>query len=220
MLYFTCSDNKIIIECLKKGHSSWNDENIKVLKAKIKEALKKRQRNVCCYCLRSFHGEFNFVIDIEHILPKHKFVYKMFDLRNLAASCKRCNMKIKGRRLDFLSETFHDEITPYNKESYLFIHPNVDVFEDHISYTHNQKGRDIIIKYEVLDNSDKGNFSYNFFKLEKLSVHTYNQAQGIYSDEDQWLGKPEFDDDEDNISETFHEIENSIELFDLKFKQK
>ncbi|WP_224385199.1 hypothetical protein, partial [Klebsiella michiganensis] len=69
-------------------------------------------------------------------------------------------------------------------------------------------------------NSDKGNFSYNFFKLEKLSVHTYNQAQGIYSDEDQWLGKPEFDDDEDNIAETFHEIENSIELFDLKFKQK
>lgn len=129
-------------------------------------------------------------------------------------------MKIKGRRLDFLSENFHDEITPYNKESYLFIHPNVDVFEEHISYTHNQKGRDIIIKYEVLDNSDKGNFSYNFFKLQKLEVHTYNQAQGIYSDEDQWLGDPDFDDDEENIAEAFNEIENSIEFFDSIFNQK
>lgn len=41
MLYFSCADNKIIIECLKKGHSSWNDKKITVLKAKIKEALKK-----------------------------------------------------------------------------------------------------------------------------------------------------------------------------------
>lgn len=220
MLYFTCADNKLIIECINKGHSSWNDEKIKQLKVKIKESLKKRQRNVCCYCLRSFHGEFNLVIDIEHILPKHKYAIKMFDLRNLAASCKRCNMKIKGRRLDFLSKTFHDEITPYNKESYLFIHPNADLFEDHISYTYNQKGRDIIVKYEVLEDSDKGNFSYDFFKLEQLSVHTYNEAQGIYSDEDQWLGDPNFDDDDGHIAETFYEIESSIEFLNSTFKQK
>ncbi|WP_337048928.1 HNH endonuclease [Serratia fonticola] len=219
MLYFSCADNKIVIECMEKGHSSWNDDRIKDLKTRIKESLKKRQRNVCCYCLRSFHGEFNYVIDIEHILPKHKFVYKMFDLRNLAASCKRCNMKIKGRRIDFLSKSFHDEITPYNKESYLFIHPNADVFEDHISYTHNQKGRDIIVKYEVLNNSDKGNFSYEFFKLEKLSIHTYNKAQGIYSNEDEWLGNPDDDDDDDHIAEIFSEIENNIEHLNSKFNQ-
>lgn len=63
----------------------------------------------------------------------------MFDSNNLAASCKRCNMKIKGRRIDFLSGIFNDEHTPYHKDGYLFIHPNVDVFEDHISYIHNQK---------------------------------------------------------------------------------
>ncbi|MDE8755145.1 HNH endonuclease [Pectobacterium polaris] len=219
MFCFTVEDKKIINECISKGHSSWSDEKIKDLKAKIKEELKKRQKNVCCYCLRSFHGEFNYVIDIEHILPKHKFVHKMFDLTNLAASCKRCNMKMKGRRIDFLSSSFDDKNTPYNKDGYLFIHPNVDVFENHISYIHNQKGRDIIVKYDVLNNSDKGNFSYDFFKLDKLSVHTYNLAQGIDSDEDEWLGDPDLDDDDDNIAETFSEIEDDIERLILKFEQ-
>lgn len=219
MLCFTCEEEKIIGKCIIKGHLSWSDGEIKELKVKIKEELKNRQKNVCCYCLRSFHGEFNYVIDIEHILPKHKFVHKMFDLMNLAASCKRCNMKIKGRRVDFLSSSFHDKNTPYNKDSYLFIHPNIDVFENHISYTHNQKGRDIIVKYDILNNSDKGGFSYNFFKLEKLSVHTYNVAQGIDSEEDKWLGDPDLDDDEEHIAETFCEIEDSIEHLILKFEQ-
>lgn len=220
MINFSSDDQEIINECIEKGHSSWNDKKLKGLKEKIKEELKNRQKNVCCYCLRSFYGEFNYVIDIEHILPKHKFVYKMFDLRNLAASCKRCNMKIKGRRIDFLSGSFDDENTCYNTESYLFIHPNFDVFEEHISYTHNQKGRDVIVKYDVLNNSDKGEFSYEFFKLEKLSVHTYNVAQGIVGNEDEWPGDMNLDDDDDQVAEVFCEIEKSIELLISKFEQK
>ncbi|MEB1055683.1 HNH endonuclease [Citrobacter portucalensis] len=219
MSFFTCEEKEIISECILNGHLSWGDEKIKDLKAKIKEELKTRQRNVCCYCLRSFHGEFNYVIDIEHILPKHKFVNRMFDLDNLAASCKRCNMKIKGRRVDFLSDTFHDDNEIYSKDDYLFIHPNLDVFESHISYTHNQKGRDIIVRYDVLDNSNKGIFSHNFFKLEKLSVHTYNVAQGIYSDEDEWLGDPDLDDNEEDIAETFSKIESCIGDLILEFAQ-
>lgn len=75
------------------------------------------------------------------------------------------------------------------------------------------------MKYEVLNGSDKGNFSYDFFKLEKLSIHTYNAAQGIHGDEDVWLGNPEFDDDENHIAETFYEIENAIESLTIDFNQ-
>ena len=120
MITFTQKENEIINNCIKKGHSSWNDKNVSDLKTKIKESLKTRQSYCCCYCLRNFYGEFNLVIDIEHILPKHKYVNRMFELDNLAASCKRCNMKMKGRRIDFLSSSF-DEKSPYKQDCYLFI---------------------------------------------------------------------------------------------------
>ena len=69
MFSYTQEEDEIIRKCVEKGHSSWNDADISELKTKIKELLKIRQKNFCCYCLRSLHGEFNFVIDIEHILP-------------------------------------------------------------------------------------------------------------------------------------------------------
>lgn len=75
------------------------------------------------------------------------------------------------------------------------------------------------MKYDILNNSAKGKFSYAFFRLEKLSVHTYNVAQGIVSDEDEWQGDPDSDDDDDNIAETFSKIEDSIEQLISVFAQ-
>lgn len=218
MISFTPEEDGIIKNCIKKGHSSWNDDNVSDLKTKIKEALKERQSYCCCYCSRSFHGEFNFVIDIEHILPKHKYVNRMFELDNLAASCKRCNMKMKGRRLDFLSGSF-DEKSPYQQDGYLFIHPNFDKFEKHIDYTHNQRGTIIVVKYEILGDSEKAKFSYAFFQLDKLEVHTNNLAQGIESYEDEWSGNPELDDDDEHIVEIFNKIESEVEQLALQFDQ-
>ncbi|WP_105624929.1 HNH endonuclease [Cronobacter malonaticus] len=225
MANFQFSENELtlISASVNKGHKSWKDDCLSELKTKIKEHLKTRQRFVCCYCLRSFHGEFNFVIDIEHILPKHQHVKHMFELENLAASCKRCNMKMKGRRTDFLTEKFNSNPDPFAKENYLFIHPNRDVFEDHIAYEHHQKGRDIMVYYSVISDSAKGNFSMEFFKLEQLSVNSFSKAQGLaVEDEDFYEGNPEDDDIEDDteiMAVSYFNIDNELEKLAIDHNQ-
>lgn len=198
---FSTDENALIKECIKKGHASWKDECVKELKVRIKEHLKHRQQNFCCYCLRNIYEDFNYVIDIEHILPKHKFVDFMFDMNNLAASCKRCNMKMKGRSVAFLKPCFQNSINPFASENYKFIHPNSDVFEDHIRCVVLQEGRNILVSYSVKSNSEKGNYSMDFFQLARLERNMNNKAQGIaVEDEDAYEGNPDDDDiDDDDV---------------------
>lgn len=207
---FSESDRSLITSSIEKGHGSWKDDCLKDLKSRVKEHLKARQNFVCCYCLRSFHGEFNFVIDIEHILPKHKHVEHMFHLENLAASCKRCNMKMKGRRIDFLKDSFTGSKDPFANEHYLFIHPNRDTCEDHIDFEHHQKGRVIMVFYKPINDSAKGKYSIEFFKLEQLSVNSFSKAQGLnVEDEDYYHGNP--DDDDDVTLSLYKEIDIELE---------
>lgn len=211
---FSPEDHIEIKKCIKKGHASWKDENIKSLKTRIKEHLKFRQKYFCCYCLRNISEEFNFVIDIEHILPKHKYVKLMFDMENLAASCKRCNMKMKGRRVDFITDQFNKSPNPFASENYKFIHPNSDVFIDHINYYSIQSGTNILVSYSVKNNSTKGAYSIEFFQLEKLARNKNDIAQGIsVDDEDKFDGNIDDDDIDDNdinIGDGVIDIENAI----------
>lgn len=218
---FSKEDCEIIEFCVVRGHKYWDDDSLSDLKRRLKEYLKDRQRNVCCYCLRSFHGEFNLVIDIEHILPKHKYADYMFKIDNLAASCKRCNMKMKGRRIDFIKNPFVNSVNPFAGENYFFIHPNSDVFEEHIRYIHVQNGRDIMVFYQIINNSPKGVFSHNFFGLDKLAVYTYNKAQGLsFEDEDSYSGDPNADDIEDDEQDEFHDLDIEAAIDELFNKYK
>lgn len=180
------SEEKIIIEeCVKKGHKGWEDSRLDTLKSRLKEHFKTKQKNVCCYCSKNIYNEFNMVLDIEHILPKHKYTNHMFSIENLALSCKRCNMNIKGKRTDFLAASFLSSKSPFEKENYLFIHPNSDVFKDHLQYIHKQHDDEVIVFYRVKNESKKGFFSYNYFKLEMLEINSFNKAQGIETPNEQ-----------------------------------
>jgi len=172
-------DELLIEECINAGHKSWEDTRLDSLKSRIKEHFKTKQKNVCCYCSRNIYGEFNMVLDIEHILPKHKYTKYMFSIENLALSCKRCNLNIKGQKTDFLIDSFSSSKEPFEKENYLFIHPNFDVFKDHLQYIHNQEDDEVMVFYRVKNESKKGFFSYNYFKLEMLEINSFNRAQGI-----------------------------------------
>ncbi len=177
--FFTDNERELIKTSLEEGHKSWNNDCLENLKSRLKEHIKKRQNFVCCYCLRNLNGEFNFVIDIEHILPKSKFTHFMFTLDNLAVSCKRCNMNIKGDKLDFISCDVNASKNPFRSENYYFIHPNSDIFEDHIEYTMLQKGRKVFVFYNIINNSIKGRYSYDFFKLDRLVINCFDEAQGL-----------------------------------------
>ncbi|MEY0243816.1 HNH endonuclease, partial [Providencia rettgeri] len=171
MSLFNFSDeDKILIEdCIKKGHKGWYDESLKNLKGRLKEHLRKKQKNVCCYCSRNINGESKMIVDIEHILPKYKHKNHMFTLDNLAASCRRCNFQ-KGKKVDFLTSSFEKSESPFDTQNYHFIHPNADIYEDHIKYIHVQTGSDLIVFYVITPDSKKGCFSYDYFKLNDFVI--------------------------------------------------
>ncbi|MEG1151206.1 MAG: hypothetical protein RSD51_03880 [Malacoplasma sp.] len=183
-------------------------DNIESLKSeKIKPFLKLKTDNRCCYCYKNLYGEFNFIIDIEHILPKSIFHNCIFDIENLSVACERCNMMIKKDRIDFLNEPlfglahqlhpshkvylrvneikYHHHLLPdisfkkmyFKSEYYKFIHPNLDIYTEHMNYHHQDINGKRIIFYQEL--SDKGRYTYNFFELSSIEINAQHKLQGI-----------------------------------------
>ncbi|SUB63574.1 Uncharacterised protein [Plesiomonas shigelloides] len=155
----------------------WKATCISALKAKIKTFYLAINFPKCCYCQRSFNGEFKYVIDIEHILPKSKYHSHMFVLKNLNISCKRCNMLFKKDKDDFLSKDFN--LTRcFDSKGYLLVHPNLDNVKEHIILKEITWNELIFKKYEVLNGSKKGTFTYNYFALNELECDNLTELQG------------------------------------------
>lgn len=90
---------------IEAGGKIWDNDLLKDFKSKIKAYNRHKQKEQCCYCRKNFEGEFNMVIDIEHVLPKRHFGHLMFAIYNLSISCKRCNMNIKNDDISFITDT-------------------------------------------------------------------------------------------------------------------
>lgn len=182
---FTDEDKNLIASAIKAGGKIWENDIIKPVKDKIKEYHREIQDEACCYCKRDTKGEFKFVLDIEHILPKHRPEFKqyMFTICNLSVSCKRCNMQIKGQKVDFITEIDKAKSNPCDSDLYKFIHPNLDNYYDHLHYIVEIVDNLRIIKYSVNDDSEKGKFTYDYFKLSQLERESYNKVQGVKDEE-------------------------------------
>jgi hypothetical protein len=186
MINFTPAEKIEIKAAFRLGHTSWSkyegiNRRFPALKRKIKLHALTKSDERCCYCSREFHGEFGYVIDIEHILPKSKaqFLRYMFTPRNLGVSCKRCNMRLKGKKIDFLSVNISQlRNQPFKSKYYKFIHPNLDKFDNHLKLLNLREGRERFIKYIVLNSSLKGNFNYHYFKLQELELDNFERIQG------------------------------------------
>ncbi|MBG0620529.1 HNH endonuclease [Enterobacter roggenkampii] len=182
MIEFSDEEKSIMAACIAAGHKSWTNDDLVDIKTKIKDWLCIKQKHVCCYCSRNIYGEFKMVIDIEHVLPKSKYLSYMFTMDNLAVSCKRCNMNIKGERVDFISFGADISLHPFNSSNYLFIHPNTDNYYDHIDYFFIQSNAQIKVFYSIKNKSAKGKYTYDFFKLERLVLDSFDEAQGLISE--------------------------------------
>lgn len=176
---FSAEDIAQIEEAIRQGGKIWESELLIEVKAKIKDFCRNRQGQQCCYCRRSMNGEFKMVIDIEHVLPKSKFEKYMFNLTNLAASCKRCNMPLKREDASFFTGINEDNNTHFVSENYKFIHPNLDDYFIHLEYFVKVVNGEMMIKYIVQNNSSKGAYTYDYFKLFDLEVDSFNKVQGI-----------------------------------------
>lgn len=132
----------------------------------------------CCYCSRLFVGEFRMVVDIEHILPQSQFGSERFVPNNLNIACKRCNMEIKKADLSFIVDIPAMGTDYYNSIHYKIIHPNLDVYNNHLVRKELRTNNIALVKYSWANN-DKGLFTYQYFKLNELEIDTLNSAQGL-----------------------------------------
>ncbi len=162
-----------------EGGEVWENKCLTPLKRKIKLYYRQQLLEQCCYCKRNIQAEFNMVLDIEHILPKKKFLDLMFAVYNLSVSCKRCNMQIKGDDISFVVDVEAVKANPMDRHLYKFIHPNFDTYNDHLLYFSITVNDKKIVKYKVANASNKGAFTYGYFKLSDFEIDSLNVAQGL-----------------------------------------
>lgn len=176
-------DQDIILEAIRQGGKIWDNEILEPVKRKIKNFYRHALNEQCCYCRRDTTDEFNMVLDIEHILPKSKFAIFMFSPFNLSVACKRCNMEIKKEDVSFLIDQITAQQEHNDATNYLLLHPNYDQYSDHLNlqiYRYDDKR---LVKYHILDNSEKGSYTKSYFKLDLIEQDSFDNAQGIKTQE-------------------------------------
>ncbi len=152
---------------------------LKSAKTKILNLHLQRHGWTCCYCRTNLQGAGPFMTDREHILPKGKPAYKMlsYTLWNLAAACKRCNMQFKRSGDDFVIN--NDDPEAYlASDNYRFVHPNFDLWDDHLIRLAVQVNAENIVKI-LRKESDKAAYTYDFFHFHDLEIDSFDSAQGL-----------------------------------------
>lgn len=176
-LAFNAIDQVDINTAIAAGGRIWYNPCLERLKRKIKDNFTSNDTSQCCYCARLFVGEFNMVIDIEHVLPQDIFPSERFTISNLNIACKRCNMEIKKADTGFITNIPAMGTNYYQTQHYQIVHPNLDNYTNHIVLKTIRRGNLVFIKY-VLKDHVKAKFTYNYFKLKDLEIDTINNAQG------------------------------------------
>ncbi|WP_431648711.1 HNH endonuclease [Enterobacter hormaechei] len=177
---FTKEESALIKNAIAQGHVFWSDKSLDDVKGRLKVYLRQRQVEVCCYCSRNTDDEFKMALDIEHIIPKSVLVSEMFVLNNLAASCKRCNMRIKKDDVSFINgeiEAFKAGGGYYLSGNYKFLHPNLDEWDDHLHYYVVQRNNKKMVYYNVVEGSEKGEYTKEYFRLADIQVNTFDEVQ-------------------------------------------
>lgn len=177
MISYTAKERETMLSFLNNNIKEWSDNELESIRNKIKNYFKTVWTEQCCYCKRGLEDEFNMVIDIEHILPKSSYRHLSFELKNLNLSCKRCNMKIKKERIDFLVDIQISKTNFTDHLNYKFIHPNFDNYQTNLRYINFTLDTKKFIKY--LPQSEKGKFTYSYFNLDKIERTSLNILQGV-----------------------------------------
>lgn len=149
-------------------------------KVKIRDLHRARHGDRCCYCRFPLHGGGHFIVDPEHVLPKSLDSYRplAYTVWNLGIACKRCNMQYKRAKIDFVI----DAVTAaafQDSANYRLIHPNFDLYKEHISINMEMNDDATLIKYTKRPGSEKGLYTYDYFNLQEREVSTFDTAQGL-----------------------------------------
>jgi|GEM_PF-696168 len=181
---FTVAEKAAIASALKTAKPwSWKpggaeEDAIKSVKAKIRDLHMERHGDRCCYCRKNLHGGGHFVIDREHVLPKSLKAFKLlaYEVWNLGIACKRCNMQYKKNKVDFVVNQT-DEAALQTSENYRLIHPNYDLYKDHIRFVEERDDDTTVLKFTTRG-TPKGDYTFEYFNLKELEVEKADASQG------------------------------------------
>ena len=105
-----------------KSAAYWSDDGVSEVRKEIKDHYIGEQGHRCAYCRQPNYTGNNAVWDAEHVISKQQNPEFMFEPRNLAISCKDCNIakgeqevrttkKVSFPRVDSLrSRTWHAQV--------------------------------------------------------------------------------------------------------------
>ncbi|MGO7412912.1 HNH endonuclease [Rhizobium ruizarguesonis] len=109
----------------------WAEEVVNPVRKEIKDHYINEQEQHCCYCDKEYPTNNNSVWDGDHIIPKKLAARFLFEPKNLAASCKDCNIaksesevRVRPSRKSFPDKSAH----------YTIVHPHFDVYSEHIRW--------------------------------------------------------------------------------------
>jgi len=117
----------------EKSSDYWSNDEAKKVKKEIKDHYIKEQQYKCAYCSQLNQTENHAVWDAEHIISQNMNPKFMFEPRNLAVSCKDCNIT-KGEKEPRKNK---NRITfPVKSSDYIIVHPHFDDYDDYIGWAY------------------------------------------------------------------------------------
>ena len=145
----------------------------------VKDKLKELYNNKCAYCESTLSNSYG---EIEHYRPKKSsklskcdgskaYYWLAFSWDNLLPCCKKCNISKSNcfdtfnNKANYLNENFknlHSSLIDYNNlENPKLLHPEIDSFEDDISFS--KKG-------EMLSSNEKVIYTKIICKLDRPNL--------------------------------------------------
>jgi uncharacterized protein (TIGR02646 family) len=174
------------------------DEELSRLVASFRNEVKDyyyaAQQRRCCYCSFELQPH-KWTYDAEHILDKDEYPEYTFELNNIAAVCKHCNISKSNQAISASKQRFQE--LSAKSEEYSIVHPHFDEWEEHLQF-------DEIGRIVSVANSSKGEETIRICK-----IHAINAARlsDDFSLRDKRVVEP--------ILRSFHELDDAARKHDL-----
>lgn len=119
------------------SHTNWGDDDLLILRQKIRNFYRKEQKLCCVYCDNPISAISPDGAHIEHIVPKSLYKDFIFTPVNLCVICPDCN-QCKSNNEVLQNPLKRTGIKKYPRSSGAFkiVHPHFDVYSDHIIKAH------------------------------------------------------------------------------------
>lgn len=170
-------ENRLKDKFSKSGvtHTNWQDNDISDIRSSIREYYRIEQKAKCAYCKQNVSLTSASNCQVEHIVPKSKYIDFITEPKNLCVICADCNEIKKSQEIlnEVPDVTTNTTIIRYPRTSNAFkiIHPHFDNYNEHI----------LVINGFYFDKSSKGGYTILFCKLNR-KLHKLGYENPEFSD--------------------------------------